>query len=50
MKKSKIESTEVLFEDGLACSSVDAFVTNAERRGRVIPVDFRANSIRRMSA
>jgi len=50
VKKSKIESTDVLFEGGPICSSVDASVMDAERRNRVVPAEFRANSTRRMSA
>ena len=43
MKKSKIESTDVLLEDGPICSSNEVSVMGTERRNRVVPVDFLVN-------
>lgn len=49
MKQSEAESTEARPEDGPARTSVEASVMDAERRGRVVPVDPQVNSLGRMS-
>lgn len=49
VKKSKIESTEVSFEDGPICSSAEAPVMGVERRDRVVPADFPVNFVWRMN-
>jgi hypothetical protein len=49
VKKSETESTEARPEDGSARSSVEVSVMDAERRGRVVPVEPWVNSERRMN-
>ena len=49
VKKSKTESTDARAEDGPICSSVEAPVMGAERRGRIASVESQANSLGRMS-
>jgi hypothetical protein len=50
VKKSEAESTDVRAEDGPTRSSEDASVMDAERRGRIVPVESWVNSFGRMSA
>ena len=50
MKKNKAASINAQPEDGSARSSVEVAVMAAERRGRVVLVGARANSLGRMNA
>lgn len=49
VKKSEMQSTDARIEDGSTCSSVDASVIEAERRGRIASADSQVNFSGRMS-
>jgi len=49
VKKSEMQSTDARIEDGSTCSSFDAAVVEAERRGRIASAEPQVNFLGRMS-